>query len=593
MGMIAAAMFFSGIAHADVAPQKYRAMKLTGAAEFKKSKTDAWQAMTISSSLANGYSIKTGENTEISLSFEPAINIVVSSNTMLDFDNLQIDREQKTIRMLMRMQNGHVGVTMPSGLRYKMLFTLETPFASIYLTNADVEVYADNHSVKVEVLRQSAKVHHTIAGLKTIVYANSRAVIDPRQPVIQILQIAPIAAKESEARPSTLKVAILSMQSEMDSSMNLESVSDFVAHEIEKQSRTNVLFLEDVRTILKAEGVPGLLDCYTDSCISRIATFLGVDLVVIGKLGHLGERYLFNLKMIDALRGKTVTRVNTTAESKVGNIIDQIPGMVNTLVTKNMEAEAEAEPQSAKDSLGIPVQADSIREMVWIYPDTYTMGSELNTGDFDESPQHTVTVHGFYIDRGEVSKDDFQRVMGYNPSLFKGCGTCPVDNVSWEEARDYCAKVSKRLPSEAEWEFACRAGTKTPFHYGGSISSENANFDGRKPFGGAAAGVDHQKPLPCGSFKANGWGLFDMHGNVAEWCADWYDPAYYGNSPQEDPRGAEQGKFKVVRGGGWNSDGAGVRCANRNAINPTVRLNSIGFRCVREYTQPVIDTATH
>lgn len=220
--------------------------------------------------------------------------------------------------------------------------------------------------------------------------------------------------------------------------------------------------------------------------------------------------------------------------------------------------------------------------MVWIFPGSFYMGSKAKQGEIDELPQHKVTLNGFYIDKHEVTREEFEQIMGYNPSKFKGCQSCPVDNVSWFEAQEYCRKVNKRLPTEAEWEYACRAGTEREFHYGNTLSGKQANFNGRQPYGGVPKGQFRRKPLPVGSFKPNAWNLYDMHGNVWEWCSDWYDVAYYGNSAEKNPQGPKQGSYKVVRGGAWDSGGAGLRAANRISYSSSVRLNTIGFRCLKE-----------
>ena len=154
--------------------------------------------------------------------------------------------------------------------------------------------------------------------------------------------------------------------------------------------------------------------------------------------------------------------------------------------------------------------------------------------------------------------------------------------MSWLEAQEYCSKAGKRLPTEAEWEHACRGGTKTQFYYGNSIQSEKANFNGQYPYGNVRKGAFRQKPLPVGSYEPNAWNLYDMHGNIAEWCSDWYDVAYYGNSDEKNPKGPKEGQFKVVRGGSWKGNGASLRSANRISYSPSIRLNTIGFRCAKD-----------
>src|SRR5205085_11701074 len=165
-------------------------------------------------------------------------------------------------------------------------------------------------------------------------------------------------------------------------------------------------------------------------------------------------------------------------------------------------------------------------EFVWILAGSFMMGSE--NGDSDEKPAHRVTIsEGFYMGKYEVTQAQWQAVMGNNPSNFKGCDNCPVEQVSWDDAVSFIAKLNAqndgytyRLPTEAEWEYACRAGTTTAFAFGDSLSSEQANFDGDYPYGGAPKGVYRQKTTSVGRFQPNAWGLYDMHGNVWEWCED-------------------------------------------------------------------------
>src|SRR5205807_669531 len=152
----------------------------------------------------------------------------------------------------------------------------------------------------------------------------------------------------------------------------------------------------------------------------------------------------------------------------------------------------------------------------------------------------------------------------------------PVENVSYETAVEFCKKLSAleaekkagrvyRLPTEAEWEYACRAGAATyqVFAFGNSLSSKQANFDGNSPYGGADRGPNLQRTCKVGSYKPNAWGLFDMHGNVYEWCSDWYAADYYGNSLARDPQGPSQGKQRVFRSASYANGAATARSASR------------------------------
>ncbi len=197
-------------------------------------------------------------------------------------------------------------------------------------------------------------------------------------------------------------------------------------------------------------------------------------------------------------------------------------------------------------------------KFAWIPPGTFLMGSPPNEPQReDDETQHKVTLtKGFWIGVHQVTQAQWQAVMGANPSHFKGESNLPVENVSWDDCVAFCEALGKkdgkpyRLPTEAEWEYACRAGTTTPFHFGATISVNQANYDGNYIYGNGKKGVYRQKTTPVGSFPANVWGLFDMHGNVWEWCADWYGP--YPEEELKDPQVFVGGDRRVCRGGSWN-----------------------------------------
>jgi formylglycine-generating enzyme required for sulfatase activity len=206
-----------------------------------------------------------------------------------------------------------------------------------------------------------------------------------------------------------------------------------------------------------------------------------------------------------------------------------------------------------------------------------------------EKPKHQVTIReGFYMGRYEVTQAQWQAVMGNNPSEFKGCDSCPVEGVSWNDAQEFIKRLNARedgftyrLPSESEWEYACRAGTTTEFAFGNSLSSDQANFNGNFPSGGAGKGVYRQKTTPAGSFQPNAWGLYDMQGNVYEWCEDiWhYD---YDGAPADGSAWLSGGSsdFRILRGGSWYEHAGFVRSAYRFYLTPNYRADLYGFRLV-------------
>ncbi|GBU28667.1 serine/threonine-protein kinase [Treponema sp. R8-4-B8] len=237
---------------------------------------------------------------------------------------------------------------------------------------------------------------------------------------------------------------------------------------------------------------------------------------------------------------------------------------------------------------------------------TFTMGSPASEQGRinEESPQHTVTVSSFYMAKYPVTQGEYERIMGKNPSYFKGANL-PVEQVDWFDAVEYCNKKSQhdglnpayliektkdkltvkldrnangyRLPTEAQWEYACRAGTVTPFSTGRSINTNQANFTGANPYDSNVQGEDRQRTTAVGSFAPNPWGLYDMHGNVFEWCWDWY--GVYKSDVQEDPDGAASGTKRVYRGGSWMSNLPHLRSAYRYSAPPDGGGDSsIGFR---------------
>ncbi|KAF0242585.1 MAG: serine/threonine protein kinase [bacterium] len=231
-------------------------------------------------------------------------------------------------------------------------------------------------------------------------------------------------------------------------------------------------------------------------------------------------------------------------------------------------------------------------EMVEVPSGTFTMGSPSSEDrDTNEEPQHQVTVPAFYIGKFEVTQAQWQTVMGNNPSYFKGNDSLPVEQVSWDDAVEFCRKLSKktgreyRLPSEAEWEYATRAGTTTLFAFGQTINPEIVNYNGNYPYGEAPKGTYRGKTTIVGSLRiANAFGLYDMHGNVWEWCQDIYQNSYNGAPKGGNAWEKQDGNNtnRILRGGSWNLYSYDCRSVNRFRYAPDVRDDGIGFRvCLR------------
>jgi len=226
-------------------------------------------------------------------------------------------------------------------------------------------------------------------------------------------------------------------------------------------------------------------------------------------------------------------------------------------------------------------------KMVRIPAGEFMMGSPSNEPgrDSDEGPQHRVRIsRDFWLGQTEVTQGLWKAVMGSNPSYFKNCGDdCPVEQVSWNDCQEFIRKLNGmvsggnfRLPTEAEWEYGCRAGTTTPFHTGRCLNADQANYDGNYPYSGCSKGQYRKRTVKAGSFGPNAWGLYDMHGNVWEWCQDWKGD--YPSGSVTDPTGPSSGSYRVLRGGSWNYYARYCRSAGRYWDAPGIRDIYDGFR---------------
>jgi len=249
------------------------------------------------------------------------------------------------------------------------------------------------------------------------------------------------------------------------------------------------------------------------------------------------------------------------------------------------------EAASGTAALGSPTEITiSGIELVWCPPGTFLMGSPVEElGRAEDETQHPVTlIRGFWIAKYPVTQVQYRAVMKTNPSHFKGARR-PVECVTWDDAMAWCRKMNGiaadapagcewGLPSEAQWEYACRAGTTTPFSFGFELNGREANCDGNYPHGTTTKGPNLGGTCEVGSYGPNPWGLHDMHGNVWEWCRDWYRD--YPSSAVTDPLGPPHGGTRIERGGCWAHGAWSCRAAIRCADEPDARNYDLGFRPV-------------
>jgi formylglycine-generating enzyme required for sulfatase activity len=335
------------------------------------------------------------------------------------------------------------------------------------------------------------------------------------------------------------------------------------------------------------------------------------------KLGR-GHGVFFHF-VLEGLRGKaknedgTVTwqdltayvqrQVPRAAVKVIGEGAQQSPEQIGRITSAPVLVQ-ENEPTEEKaftNSIGM--------KLVLIPRGKFKMGSpeDEKVREFVEKGsevQHEVEItKPFYLGIYTVTQKQYKEVMDENPSWFSAEGggkdkvkgldndDFPVENVLWEQAKKFCEKLSGRagekrhgrvyhLPTEAEWEYSCRGGAScsNPFHFGKSLSSRQANFNGNYPYGEAEKGPYLERTCKVGSYKPNKFGLYDMHGNVWQWCSDWYSKDYYKDSPAKDPKGPDSGDARVLRGGSWEFDGRGCRAGLRYRSLPSNRSSGVGFR---------------
>jgi formylglycine-generating enzyme required for sulfatase activity len=328
------------------------------------------------------------------------------------------------------------------------------------------------------------------------------------------------------------------------------------------------------------------------------------------KLGK-GHGVFFHY-VLKGLRGEATNKRRevtwgTLAEYVVEKVSDEVPVLIGAGAKQTPEEirKLEGKPPvlvvlsktSPGKDWGQTIENSIGMRLVRIKSGRFTMGSpKAENGPDDERPQHEVTItKAFYLGVYLVTQTEYEQVTGSNPSWFSSGGRgkdkvsgrstskFPVEQVSWEDAVKFCNNLSElekekvagreyRLPTEAEWEYACRAGTKTRYHSGD-------DEDDLKDAGWYDDNSD-QRTHEVGEKKANAWGLYDMHGNVWQWCADWYGKHYYKGGNKTNPQGPESAISRVLRGGSWNLDARNCRAALRNYERPDLRFYYIGFRVV-------------
>lgn len=272
-------------------------------------------------------------------------------------------------------------------------------------------------------------------------------------------------------------------------------------------------------------------------------------------------------------------------------------GCAGSLQTHKMIAENWKNPEPGKEIV-IKIDNSVTLEMVYVPSGTFQMGSPQTDriSRDDEKLVHTVELDGFWIGKYEITQEQYEAVTGKKPSKYKGKNR-PVEKVTWNDALEFCNLLTEKtgltftLPTEAQWEYSCRAGSATVFAFGDCLEVSQANFDGNYPLRGCPKEDDYlMETWDVGSGMPNAWGLYDMHGNVWEWCLDWYANDYVTDDSNRNPKGPTEGRNRVFRGGCWNSDAGNCRSAARFSALPTASGEIVGFRIA--YNNPAIQPET-
>ena len=305
---------------------------------------------------------------------------------------------------------------------------------------------------------------------------------------------------------------------------------------------------------LQLSGVCG------DACQVQAAQVLGARYLVVGQVNRVGQQYSLQLRLIDAMNGEVLATEGQGVRRTRQDLLSAVPGAVRGLAHQAEAWLLRGDPQEM-------VQRRA--QMVAVPAGSFMMGSESSKSSRDEKPVHQVNIAAFYLDSTEVTQAAYRALTHRNPSRFVGCDQCPVENVTWHDAHSYCERLGKRLPTEAEWEYAARAGSGGEFFWGDSalgMESYVGPLTARSTYGVKSTGP-------------NAWGLYEMAGNVSVWVWDWYHrDAYRWNMP----KGPAEGTKRVQRGGHWYGNVRLYRVSRRAFADPHQQRAQVGFRCAMD-----------
>lgn len=331
---------------------------------------------------------------------------------------------------------------------------------------------------------------------------------------------------------------------------------------------------EKMLDILKEQDFTLTDDCNSAECAVQVGQLLGVESIIAGDIGKLDETFTVDVRMIDVTTGKILKTLSRDYSGKIDGLLTSMNTIVSELsgYVSGKEKQTKILPVTYTEFLG------SI-EMVFVTGDTFMMGHDQ--GESGEKPAHWVFVDDFYIGRYELTQRQWSEVMNKRHVTYNGCDSCPVDNLSWNDAQYFIKILNQRtgknyrLPYEAEWEYAAKGGRNgSQDLYSGGDKIDELGWYVKN---------SGSKIHPVGLKKPNALGIHDMSGNAAEWCQDWYSEDYYKTSPLRNPSGPKSAfslTRKVLRGGAWNDDKDKCRTISRKKNIPDKSYDGYGFRIV-------------
>ncbi len=375
----------------------------------------------------------------------------------------------------------------------------------------------------------------------------------------------------------TVAVLDLDMQAGIPEAYQ-NAFTDMLREELFHTGSFRVIERQKMENILIEQGFQ-LADCSSDECAVQVGRLLGVEQMVAGSISRLGELYTVSLRLIDVETGELLNMQSSRCQCPIEEVATTSLADAARAIAGGTVASERTSSRGTSGRGG----SDSLPGMTFVQipGGEFMMGSPPSEQSRDdEGPQHRVTIQPFEMMTTEVTQAQWEAVMGNNPSNFKS-DVRPVEQVSWNDVQEFIRKLNEldpgngyRLPSEAEWEYACRAGTMTRFYSG----------DNDSDIGSAGWFIDNSSSIthPVGEKNANGWGLYDMNGNVWELCEDLYHISYDGAPADGSAWVSPSGLERVVRSGGWHNSAWLCRSANRGKRSPIYRDSDLGFRLVNE-----------